>query len=121
MTSLVLCYFDTCMPSGGPLPAVRDMPQSTDQGGESVSYVPCCELHSSTWWHGSDWNGQDREKAFIELLKLEDFVSSHVHGDVTQEGIQLGQILIAGADDYASAAAEIAARGFTGDLDAITD
>lgn len=120
MTSLVLCHYDTCTPAGGHLPAVLAMPQSSDQG-ESVNYVPCCVLHSTTWWDGSDWNGRDREQPLIDVLKLEDFVSSHGEGDVTQEGIQLGQILIAGGDDYATASAEIVARGLTVDSDEFTD
>ncbi|HFL7937942.1 hypothetical protein IYR97_26185 (plasmid) [Pseudomonas fulva] len=57
----------------------------------------------------------------MDVPKLEDYVASHGFGDVTQDGIQLAQILIARGDDYATAAAEVTARGFTEAPEELTD
>lgn len=112
----VLCHFDCCNAEGDTLPASRVLPQSTDQG-RTVEYVPCCDVHSIDWWGGADWDGKQLEKSLMDVAQLEDFVASHGCGDVTQQGIQLAQALIAAGDDYATAAAEITARGLTFDPD----
>lgn len=112
MSQVVLCHFSCCNPEGQTLPATRVMPQSTDQG-KSVSYAPCCEAHASGWWSAADWDGSHLEQPLMDVAELADFVASHGYGDVTQQGIQLAQALIAAGDDYATAAAEVSARGLT--------
>ena len=51
----------------------------------------------------------------IDLKELHDFVVTHGFGAPTAEGYTLGQQLISEGDDYATAAAEIVARGMTED------
>ncbi len=120
MSTVVLCHMDCCNADGDRLPAARVLAQSVDQGA-NVSYVPCCETHSANWWDGSDWDGRHLDKPLMDVPKLEDYVASHGFGDVTQDGIQLAQFLIARGDDYATAAAEVTARGFTEDPEELTD
>ncbi|WP_203584500.1 hypothetical protein [Pseudomonas arcuscaelestis] len=116
MSSVVLCHMNCCNAEGVRLPATRVLAQSVDQG-VNVSYFPCCDTHAATWWDGSDWDGRHLEQQLMDVLTLEDFVASHGFGDATQEGIQLAQSLIASGDDYATAAAEVTARGLTEDPD----
>lgn len=51
----------------------------------------------------------------VDLDQLHDFVVAHGFGSPTQAGYELGKQLITEGDDYATAAAEIVARGMTED------
>lgn len=51
--------------------------------------------------------------AVVEELTLQDFVASHGYGDATAEGLKLGLDLVHTGDDFATAAAEVVARGLT--------
>lgn len=51
--------------------------------------------------------------AVVEELTLQDFVASHGYGDATAEGLKLGLDLMHTGDDFATAAAEVVARGLT--------
>lgn len=51
--------------------------------------------------------------AVVEELTLQDFVASHGYGDATPEGLKLGLDLVHTGDDFATAAAEVVARGLT--------
>lgn len=57
-------------------------------------------------------SGKEQKNA-LDVEHLQDFVCSHGYGEATNEGIQLGEQLIATGDDLATAAAEIVARGLT--------
>lgn len=46
-----------------------------------------------------------------------DFVAAHGFGQPTDEGYKLGESLMRTGDDYATAAAEVAARGLTTEAD----
>jgi hypothetical protein len=48
---------------------------------------------------------------------FQDFVCSHGFGEASEEGIQLGIMLTMTGDDYATAAAEVSARGLTIDAE----
>lgn len=62
----VLCVGDLCQDSGEPLPAVRMMPQSCDEG-KTVDMVPCCANHAWGWWDGADWDGRHLEQDIPQL------------------------------------------------------
>jgi hypothetical protein len=51
----------------------------------------------------------------IDREQLHDFVAAHGFGAPTADGYIVGQQLIEHGDDYATAAAEIVARGLTED------
>lgn len=51
--------------------------------------------------------------AVVEELTLQDFVASHGYGDATADGLKLGLELVHTGDDFATAAAEVVARGLT--------
>lgn len=51
--------------------------------------------------------------AVVEELTLQDFVASHGYGDATSEGLKVGLDLVHTGDDFATAAAEVVARGLT--------
>jgi hypothetical protein len=57
-----MCIGDLCCEQRGTLPAVRMMPQSSDQG-VTVTMVPSCDNHAWGWWDGADWNGRHLETA----------------------------------------------------------
>ena len=52
-----------------------------------------------------------------DLSQLHDFVVVHGFGAPTAAGYTLGNQLVDGGDDYATAAAEVVARGMTGDAE----
>lgn len=58
-------------------------------------------------------NRESRQDTVFDRDIFNDFVTSHGYGGATEEGYKIGRELMASGDDYATAAAEVTARGLT--------